>query len=168
MLENGIRHWTQVHVPDTKLTETPEFGVQKGLFQGQTRRRVMVWNPGKVLGDWMKPNSHKQETGDIERICTSEGPTGSCLLSVTKTEDRRLDACRNNSRIDLLNYSFLVHLKSSWKYTQFLKKQSHLVIVLYILSQILWAWGEWTSPWWFSGKESACQCRRHRRHRFYP
>ena len=40
----------------------------------------------------MKPNSHKQETGDIERICTSEGPTGSCLHSVLhspkqKTED---------------------------------------------------------------------------------
>ena len=23
-------------------------------------------------------------------------------------------------------------------------------------------------PWWFSGKESACQCRRHKRHRFDP
>ena len=23
-------------------------------------------------------------------------------------------------------------------------------------------------PWWFSGKESTCQCRRHKRHRFDP
>ena len=23
-------------------------------------------------------------------------------------------------------------------------------------------------PWWLSGKESACQCRRHKRHRFNP
>ena len=27
----------------------------------------------------MKPISYKQEMGDIERICTREGTTGSCL-----------------------------------------------------------------------------------------
>ena len=32
-------------------------------------------------GGWMKPISYKQETGDTERICTREGPTGSCSIS---------------------------------------------------------------------------------------
>ena len=30
----------------------------------------------------MKPISYKQETEDTERICTWEGPTGSCSVSV--------------------------------------------------------------------------------------
>ena len=31
-------------------------------------------------------------------------------------------------------------------------------------------YGNWHSglPWWLSGKEPACQCRRHKRHRFDP
>lgn len=74
----------------------------------------------------MKPDSYKQEAGDTERICTRECTTGSCSVlnpTFTKKEARRLDACRNNPQIDLLNYSFLVPSKSSWKYTQFLKNK---------------------------------------------
>ena len=32
-------------------------------------------------GGWMKPVSYKQETGDTERICTPDSPTGSCSIS---------------------------------------------------------------------------------------
>ena len=31
----------------------------------------------------MKPISYKQEMGDMERICTREGSTGSCSVSQT-------------------------------------------------------------------------------------
>ena len=44
--------------------------------------------------------------------------------------------------------------------------------LLLSLSFFLWIWhfvpGIWGLPWWFSNKESACQCRRCRRHRFDP
>ena len=30
--------------------------------------------------------------------------------------------------------------------------------------RLLFTW----PPWWLHGKESACQCRRHKRHKFYP
>ena len=33
-------------------------------------------------GGWMKPISYKQGMRDTERICTQEGPTGSCSVSI--------------------------------------------------------------------------------------
>ena len=42
----------------------------------------------------MKPISYKQKTGDMERICTRQCPTGSCFVSILRTllgkgEERR-------------------------------------------------------------------------------
>ena len=58
----------------------------------------------------MKPISYKREMEDTERICTWEGPTGSCSVSVSKF-----------TKLKLLRFNFQ-NLCMYRKYT----KQKHL------------------------------------------
>ena len=56
-----------------------------------------VWlcplEPRKGQRDCMKPISYKQEMRDMERICTQEGPTGSCSVSVISENISLGDTC---------------------------------------------------------------------------
>ena len=47
----------------------------------------------------MKPTFYKPEMGDMERICTWEGSTGSCLVSLSFERDKELITYLKNKNI---------------------------------------------------------------------